>query len=499
MQNAKNVAAATSPVTQNVAPVLQKYLETVQRAVAAVPNPDGHGPVEIPDYAILLQAAGHLDSPSATAPGEKIFMISSLLGRARSVDMHYPTLAYPLKFPHDHHLHADMGLEWYWVGAHMNVTDQQGRQGRLSILLSTQKIRSIGLQAQKDAEWSDEQVMVADNVVTITVDMPDNKAIYRRSPNHQWPAKGGSLSYSTPGESFYFQCGPDSLSGSPDVLPLSVAVNDGDNMVIDIRLNHNSSLVDAESAFFLQGVPNLFDSTGNGTGITTVPTPGIYYSWPQLLVEGSVTVGGNIYSVGAGSTAWIDHQLMMSSLDNSGGAAKPVPFVNDPTPYNGWVWQFYNLNDGRAFTGAGFVLGEMNYTPPMGYGYFVSPNKQRGWNARFITGDMTLTDPQPFPSIVAQPDDSTTVTIPISRSYAQIVTPLGSAPALSGDARPWYRDGTFNNPNGSLCGEFPADFTDTSGQYANGVGYLETVGFQAVGDWRAYMLGVLQGEILLDQ
>jgi hypothetical protein len=63
---------------------------------------------------------------------------------------------------------------------------------------------------------------------------------------------------------------------------------------------------------------------------------------------------------------------------------------------------------------------------------------------------------------------------------------------LIGVATPWYSDGTFNNPNWGICAEFPADYTDLSGKHADGVGYLETVGFESVEAYRKFALGYLR-------
>lgn len=485
------ITQTTSNNVKNIGATVQSYLNTAKQAVNAIYNPATGLPIEIPDYAILQKVAGTLDTTSS--PEKKMFMISSLLGRASSVDMETPPSDYAVTFPNDHHFHASMGNEWYWIGCHLNVTDDKGNTGRVSMLLSLQKIRSIGLAAQQQAGWTDEQVTLGDNLVTVTVDMgPNNKSYYRRSPNYQWPATNGNLSFSKPGDKqFYIQCGPDSLKGSLDVLPLEVVVNDGDNMQINLTLT-NQPNINVSTAHFMQGVPS---SSGNGgTGVTPIPTPGIYYSWPQLLTSGTITVGGVTYTVQSG-TAWMDHQLMMTSLENSGEVTHPLPFVEDPSPYNGWVWQFYNLNNGEAFTGAGFVLGQMNYNLQMSYGYFLTPDKKGGWTAIFINGDITLSDPQQFPAICSNPMDSTLVTIPILRSYANIENVFTGNP-LSGNAVPWYKDGTFNNPNDGLCGESPADFTDTSGKYANGLGYIETVGFQETIDSHAYMLSFIQGGII---
>ena len=296
------------------------------------------------------------------------------------------------------------------------------------------------------------------------------------------------MDFSTTGRDFFFQCGPDRLSGSSQVLPLSLRVAD-ENMNVDITLRNNAS-TDVDKAFFLQGVPKTTRIDAGGTGLTPIPQPGIYYSWPQLLVSGTVTLKGEAYRITAGS-GWIDHQLLMTSLENPGGAAMPIPFVQDPRPFNGWTWQFYNLDNGQAFTGAAFVTGEMDHHPAMHYGYFLAP-KDRGWAAVFINGNNDLLWNTAFPVFAGEPPQpGTNVDIPIVRTYRDIENAFLGHP-LCGVATPWYPDGTFNNPNGGLCGEFPADYTDLTGNYANGVGYLETVGFEPVATFRAIALAYLR-------
>jgi CrtC N-terminal lipocalin domain len=481
MNNSTLVAA---PATATVAATVQEHLLTVQQAVNAITDPSTGQPVQLPDFSTLYEAAGKLDN--STCAADLMSVITALLGRAGSVDFNAPPDNYQVAFPKDHHLHADMGTEWYWIGCHLNVTDPAGNTGRIALLLSMQKIRAVGLTAQRNAGWTDQQVTVASNVATLTVDMgPDKRGYYRRSRNLQWPLMGGEVAFSAPGEDFYFQCGADSLTGSANVLPLYVNVNDGEYLSVNLELTNGPAFT-PETAFFLQGVPTL----NGGTGVTPVPTPGIYYSWPQLLVSGSVTVNGITYEVNSG-TGWIDHQLMMTSLENPNGEIHPVPFVEDPTPYNGWVWQFYNLDNGQAFTGAGFELGAMNYNPKMTYGYFLNPNNG-AWEAFFINGDLALQDPAQFPAITCNtPYQVPDVTIPTARGYSNVENPLLGQP-LSGQATPWYTDGTFNTQPWGLCAEFPADFTDTSGNYANGLGFLETVSFAPVEDYRNFALTFLE-------
>lgn len=472
-----------------VAPVVQAYLKDVLAAVNGITDPNTNQPLQIPDFSDLYEAAGCLDD--AVDPGDTMWTINTLLGRAGSVGSVAPTAAYALSFPNDHHIHADMGLEWYWVGCHMNVMTPQGETGRISLLLSMEKLRAIGTAAQQAAGWSAFDATVVANLVTVTVDMgPGKRAIHRRRPNVQWPAAGGQADFSQPGaDSLYFVCGDDSLRGSLNVLPLTVKVNDGDHMTVDIVLTQNAA-TNVETAFFLQGVPKIGSFTDGGTGLTPLPTPGIYYSWPQLQVSGSITVDGICYTIVSG-TGWIDHELMMSSLENPDGAVHPVPFVEDAIPYNGWVWQFYNLDNGQAFTGAGFVLGAMSYAPALSYGYFLTPNNG-GWDAIFIQGKLDLLYPNTFPARVGT--SGPMVDIPIVRGYSSVENVFLGKP-LSGVATPWFPDGTFNGANGAVCAEIPADYTDLSGQYANGLGYMESVGFESVAGYRQYALARLKSGV----
>jgi len=217
--------------------IIQVYLNSVKEAVAnvAVAEPS-QSPVQIPDFDTLYTAAGNLEN--SETPEKDMFIIRSLLGRAGSVGDHTPftaskTTHQPAKltFPKDHHYHPNMGREWYWMGTHMNVKDQKGNYGRISVMMCILKIRSIGIDSQTTAGWTDRETLIANNLTTITVDMgAGNKKIYRRNPNYQWVAIGGDLDFSTPVDAagkenpFFFKCGPDSIKGSVDVMPLKVVM-----------------------------------------------------------------------------------------------------------------------------------------------------------------------------------------------------------------------------------------------------------------------------------
>jgi hypothetical protein len=468
-----------------ISPVITKYLQSVKEEVAKLTDPKTGKPVEIPNFTEILDAAGKLDTTKH--PVEFMSIIRALLGRAKSVGFDTVEPDYKVSFPADHHMHPGMGDEWYWIACHADVTDQNGNKGRLSVMTVMEKFRCIGVEAQKEAGWSDMDAAIVTNISTVTVDMgPDDRKYYRRADNFQWTLKDGSAGYSAPGENFSFQCGDDSFTGSENVLPLNVRINDGDNLKTDITFT-NREPFKVEDSFFLQGIPNLHIGGTGGTGITPIPTPGIYYSWPQLFVSGTVTVGGNTYTINSGS-GWIDHQLMMTSLENPKGAASPVPFIDDFSPFNGWTWQYFNLNNGEAFTGSSFVLGKMENRLSFPYGYIISPHNGK-WKAHYITGESSNLYPLSYPSIVNSPESSKVV-IPIFRTFENLKSLFGHH--LSGAAAPWNDIGTFNGPDKAVASEIPADFADMSGNFADGVGYLESVGFQNVNDYREYALAFLK-------
>ena len=474
----------------NAASVIENYLLAVQARVNQIIDPVTKKPVQIPDFERLMAAAAAIDT--AQYPAVCMTMINNMLRRASNFDFAVPGSA--VSFPADHHMHLTMGPEWYWFGCHLQVIDQStGKPGRLSVFADMQRTRCVGLAEQRKAGWTDEQATLACSLATATVDMgPGQRTYVRRSNNTQWPLKGGSVQFSKPGEPFSFTCGADSLTGSRDVLPLTLTVKDGPNleMALVFACNPLTGISDPEKAFFLQGAPIPYGN--GGTGLTPLPTPGIYYSWPQLAVSGTVTVRGTTYAVQNGN-GWIDHQLMMKSLENPRGPSgnvHPVPFVEDSRPFDGWLWQYFNMDDLTAVTGAAFINGEMNAHPPMTYGYYLQPNGGNGWNATFVYGAIDSLWPNLFPVPCTANPPFTEATLPIVRTY-RVFNSYSLVTPVAGVATPWYPDGTFDLPSGDLFAEFPADYTDMSGHRTDGVGYLEFSGFEPVAKLHAYQLDFL--------
>jgi hypothetical protein len=462
---------------------IKNYLSGVKQAVAKLGSPLLNTPVEIPDFEILYGAANQLDGTSY--PADMMLMIHAGLSRASDYGNNIPR---ELNLPDDHHLQTTMGTEWYWIGCTLQVKDENNNLGQLGVLVSMQKIRTMSIEAQQQAGWSDYETMILSTTSTVTVNMNDQKQIFRRSPNKQWGYFSKEIAYSVPGEDFWIGCGPDFIRGSMDVMPLQVSINDLNNFTVDLVLSPPAN-ISAQNAYFLQGVP---DPNWHGTGVTAVPTPGIYYSFPQLQVQGTVNVGGINYTViPDGSFAWVDHQMMMASLENGGEppAKEPVPFLQDAGPINGWTWQYFNLNNGDAFTGSSFIQGNMDDAPVFPYGYYVQ-QQNNAWVGTFMMGFNEFSNFAPFKAPVCNHEVLHSIlNIPLTRTY-EIFAMNGSKFVL-GSASAWIPDGTFNNPNWATASENPSDYISTD-KTITGKGFLETVSLEPTANYHDRLVNFLK-------
>jgi predicted secreted hydrolase len=455
-----------NPPIKPVARTIHKYLASVSSAVNQFKGPDGK-PVQIPDYEFLQQAACALDV--AKYPADMALMIQILLGRGLSYDMDAP-VDYKLNFPRDHHLHPKMGGEWYYLSGNLKARGPDGEALRIGVMVWIQKNRMVGNTAQADAGWTDDESTIVSSQATVVIESSDGRGrIYRRSRNLQWPLKGGSFSYSQPGEDFSFTCGADSFTGSKNVLPMRAKVDDGANLTLDLTATCLDEIT-AKKAFFLRG--------DDGTGLTGVPAPGIVYGWPQVQLSGSVTAGGKTYVVESG-TGWIDHQLLMYSL-----TSPPIPFWEDPRPYVGWCWFYFNLENNDTFTCIAMNLFGLNPQLQIApnTGWYATP-KAGGWNVTTLDGSagvLALTKFQSLPAVTSRPGPNRVNTlVPYAWKIDKLTSTSWPKP-LSGTVAAWSYDSTFNFQDWTLVSEGPADYTDATGSFANGTGYAEVIGYENV-------------------
>jgi hypothetical protein len=189
---------------------------------------------------------------------------------------------------------------------------------------------------------------------------------------------------------------------------------------------------------------------------------------------------------------------MAHSLENAGNAPTPIPFIDDPTPIDGWSRQYFNLNSGDAFTLASFQKGALNLLPPVGYGYYLTRDPAgKKWIPSYLVGVMGLANFQPFPVNADRgppSQGSGTASLPTAWTYVLGTTSAGPVPlALVAQTKKWSDDGTFNNANGSLASELPVDLYDLSVGVpsGSGVGFGASIGFEPVAQYRARALAYL--------
>jgi hypothetical protein len=384
-------------------------------------------------------------------------VISALLGPAVSFGSDTPQAK--LIFPRDHLLHLNMGTEWYWLSFNVTVEGTDGCD-RISGFATVKRVRSVSPDVQRQAGWTDVEAQIGATTATLTFATREHCEIVRRRPNIQWAALGGDVEF---GE-FLFRNGPDFLKGSANVLPLVVHIDDAPNMIVDVTM---SSPLPEGSAFFEQA--DKYKSAGAGAGF--------YYSWPQLTVEGSITVDTRTYKVhGSG---WICHQMMMLlPPDPAARGVTSTPNYAPTASVNGWSWCQFNLENGDAFTAVAVQSGTLRDTLLVPYGWYVRRNGDE-WLQTYLTGFVHLDRFVPGLEGVLLPS-----------AWRYTTTDLTGGRQIDAEllAVPWYPDGSFSDFDLQVQGETAVDVALTdygrintqtgSGRLLTGSGYCESVSYE---------------------
>jgi hypothetical protein len=411
----------------------------------------------------LVEAAGRVSS------AQQAVVISALLGNAESYGANVPT---SLHLPADHRMHLDMGREWYWLSANLTV-DGTGGRDQIGVIIVIARSRAVTNAVQAQAGWSDTEAQIVDSTATVTLSTEQVSKIVRRRPNVQWTKLGGQVEFQPdaehPGEAFLYRCGPDSLRGSRDVVPLEAVIDDGENMKVKLTLSTSRP---AGADYFLQG----------DNGLTPAPKAGLYYSWPQLAVSGTVEVEGRSYAVSG--TGWIDHQMMM--YEPASVPAPPPPLPPAPSAgwvptqqVNGWSWCQFNLENGDVFTGAAFLFGAIGTDAAFTYGFYLKPCPQ-GWEKIFIQGHLHLD--RFLPGLHGVP-------VPTAWRYEVSDVVGGGLADIVLVPGPIYPDGTFTTGNMKVQAETPVavSLVNRAGNNSRtgpstvltGTGYCESVDYGA--------------------
>ncbi|NBB14397.1 hypothetical protein GVN21_03375 [Caulobacter sp. SLTY] len=413
-------------------------------------------------FPALLTAAGQVST------AQQMAVIIGMLGNGASYGADAPPTT--LAFPADYALHLENGSEWYWFSANLTV-DNDPKEGQVHVLGVMARNRAVTVAVEQANGWTPAQSQVVDSAATVTISAGGVSRIVRRSPNVQWSALGGQTAFET--QPFLYQCGPDSYAGPNDVsgnvVPFTVVIDDGDNMNVQLTL---TSDFEGENGLFLQGI--------NGT--TPAPKLGIYYSWPQLKVTGTVVVEGVTYPVSG--LGWIDHQLIMyRPPEKPFPAPSPAPGWTLTQALDGWSWCQFNLANGDAFTGASFVTGTLNNNAFFEYGLYVS-RTETGFTTTALMGSQTLDRFAPFLENVMMP---TVWRYDVTDWNGGFQFDLTVVPG------PVYPDGSFATGNLKIAGETPVTVTVLNRGPSNnqtgpctvtiGQGYSESVGYEAPGQY----------------
>lgn len=451
-------------------------------------------PVKMPPSTALQAYIKSVPDYLLTIPGEKILrdalwvaagelrdardpaVILNLMANGASFGLEPPPNT--LQFPQDHSLHLKSGEEWYWLGCDLEI-EGRGEADRIGVFVDISRNRMASLAVQKMANWTDAEAQVVSSIATITVATEGEARTIRRRPNVQSAMMGGTVEFGA--SPLKFRCGPDSMTGTgADVLPLRVRVDDGENMQIDLSV---SSPMDPTKAFFLQGRDN--------SGIFDGVAPGFYYSWPQLLVSGTVSFGGRSYTVkGAG---WIDHQLMTMDIAMPTEPVAPAPPAamhgwTAVSPFDGWNWCQFNFSDGSALTFSAFQQDTLNSNLPVPDGYFL---RRRGdeWQAIAITGQLQLDRfiPADFGDAVGL------LSVAMPTGWTAQLTDChtgGKLADFSLTAAPWYPDASLIAGNLTTIGESPVNVVAIDRAALNtksgrsraltGTGYFETFNYEPI-------------------
>lgn len=412
----------------------------------------------------LLAAATRLDAASPARAAKDVTVMAQLMGSAAFYGMDTPKVT--PTFPNDHAPHLNWGTEWYYLACNLQVPGSDGRD-HIGVFVDFVRSRSVSLEVQKNANWSDDDAQVVYTLATVTLATRRHNLVVRRSANAHWPIKASDMvEFNCPGDPFLFRCGADVLqSQSACVLPLTVQIDDGLAMKIELTV---TSALSPDKAFFRQGAD----------GLVSPPDPGMYYSWPQVAVTGRVTAEGETYQVSG--LGWIDHQVMMKV------PAKPVEPPPSPGQlFQGWSWCGFNLNDGHAFTAAGFQFGDkVEPVLVVSEGFYVQRTED-GWRPiPIIIGAVRVGGFVPMLHDVSMPTDW--MWSVVERTY-----PL---PEVELQATSWHRRCDFEADSLLVICETPVSLTSVNTGHFAGVGYCESFGYESLEAYQERALAFLKSK-----
>jgi predicted secreted hydrolase len=255
----------------------------------------------------------------------------------------------------------------------------------------------------------------------------------------------------------FWSLGKQSIAGGTNVFPLHIHLEDPG----DASQGRPPVVIDVDSAatnpLFLQGVNGFVGAPGT-VGYN-------YYSWPQQLTTGTVTIGGTPYSVSNGLT-WMDHQWGGGNPSTSGPA----------TPWTGWSWFECQFQGNRSLTFSnthGALPPSGIDTPAQGFGTYVDDSAVPVVSELFLSNLQIGSYATSAATGVVYPSAWTaqviaTTPVPISLQVSPVVNLKPQALWMGGMTEYAEAAGTVT-AIGTIGGQ-PVSLT--------GVAYCESVGFE---------------------
>ena len=228
-----------------------------------------------------------------------------------------------LKFPRDAGAHPDFRTEWWYLTGFAHVGTMQAALGFQVTFFRSRVDATQAMQSPLAAK----QLLFAHAAVTDV----QGKKLWHDQRIARWSgAAPGERTSDTASASIEhtairlrdWSLTMEGATGGGDARPVISANVMTADFSLDLQLA-------APQAVLLQGDQGLSRKGPNAAQAS------YYYSRPQLQVQGSIGLRGKRYPVGAGSTAWLDHEWSQALL-----APQAV----------GWDWIGINLLDGSALT-----------------------------------------------------------------------------------------------------------------------------------------------------
>ena len=241
----------------------------------------------------------------------------------------------PITFPPDHGAHPEQQIEWWYTT--INLTDDGGTRFGVEVTFFRVGLNPASTRKERSSAWATDDLYMAHFAVTDGqnqrfhaferftrggLDLAGVTADPWRVWNESWELRAAD--------------------GGPRPFPITLRADGRDEhgtVAIDLTLTSDlGPVLHGEGGYSRKGT-----EPGNASR---------YYSYPSLVVSGSLTAGDVTHAVTG--TGWSDHEWSTSVLGDA---------------LDGWDWFSIQLDDGRRLMM--FELRQTDGSPPYGSGSWI--------------------------------------------------------------------------------------------------------------------------------